>query len=345
VQVIQSIAGQVGQLVVFQRTPTYCIPQRNRLLSADDRQQIRRDWATIMEACKKSYGGFIHTFDTRSGLAVTAAEREAKFEDLWRTPGFAFWFGNFADLMMNDEVNAHASEFLCRKIRERVHDPETVSKLLPDHPFGSKRVPLENGYYEVFNRNNVHLVDLRKTPIKRMTAAGIETETTVYPLDLVIYATGFDAGTGALSRIDIRGPEGFALVDKWRDGARTFLGMLVAGFPNLFILNGPHNAAALCNAGRCIEQNVDWVARCMEQLRKQGLSRVEPTLRAELEWTEHVYETADATVLAKMTNSWFFGANTPGKPRRVTIYAGGASEYREHCEAVAASGYAGLVVS
>jgi cyclohexanone monooxygenase len=345
VQVIQTIAGQVRHLTVFQRTPTYCIPQRNRLLTADDRHRIRRDWAHILASCRESYGGFLHTFDPRSGLAVSAEAREAKFQELWQKAGFAFWFGNFADLMMNAQVNAHASDFVRRKIRARVRDPEVARKLLPDHPFGTKRVPLENGYYEVYNRSNVRLVDLRETPIERITRAGIRTSREEHPLDVIVYATGFDAGTGTLTRIDIRGEGGVALADKWRQGPKTYLGLLVSGFPNLFIVNGPHNAAALCNAVRCIEQNVDWIARCIERMRTQGLTRIAPTVAAEVEWTEHVENVAEATVLAQMTDSWFFGANTPGKARRVAIYAAGAREYREHCEDVAQAGYPGLTMS
>lgn len=310
VQVIQTIAPEVEHLTVFQRTPTYCIPQRNRPLSDADRAQIREDWVHILHTCRNSYGGFIHTFDSRPGLAVSAAEREAKFEELYRKPGFAFWFGNFADLMMNFEVNAHAGDFLRRKIAARVRDPETARKLLPDHPFGAKRVPLESGYYEVFNRSNVSLVDLRETPIERITPAGIVTTAKEHPLDVIIYATGFDAGTGSLNRIDIRGVDGEALAEKWQDGPKTFLGLLVSGFPNLFIVNGPHNAAALCNAGRCIEQNVDWIGRCIDRMRSQGAVRVMPSPAAEEAWTQHVYDVAEASVLAAMKNSWFFGANT-----------------------------------
>ena len=345
VQVIQTIAERVGQLTVFQRTPTYCIPQRNHALSDEERQRIRRDWAVILAACRESYGGFVHNFDSRSGLAVTAEEREAKFEELWQQPGFAFWFGNFGDLMMNMEVNAHACDFLRRKITERVDDPEVAAKLLPKHPFGTKRVPLEHGYYEVYNRDNVRLVDLRETPIERITHDGVRTSREEHALDVIVYATGFDAGTGSIARIDIRGEDGVALADKWRQGPKTYLGLLVAGFPNLFIVNGPHNAAALCNAGRCIEQNVDWIARCIEHMRARDMTRIAPLAAAEDEWTEHVHETADASVLGKMTDSWFYGANTPGKPRCVTVYAAGAREYREHCEDVARAGYIGLTMS
>lgn len=345
VQVIQTIAADVDHLTVLQRTPTYCVPQRNHPLTPVDRRRIREDWGQILQICRKSYGGFIHTFDPRSGLSVSVAEREAKFEELWQRSGFAFWFGNFADLMMNSEVNAHACEFLKNKIKARVHDPQTARMLLPDHPFGAKRVPLECGYYETYNRSNVTLVDLRETPIDRITASGIQTSRQEHLLDVIIYATGFDAGTGSIDRIDIRGAGGQQLIEKWQDGAQTFLGLLVGGFPNLFIVNGPHNAAALCNAGRCIEQNVDWIARCIEQMRSRGALRVVPTLAAEAEWTQHVEDVAEASVLAGMKNSWFFGANTPGKPRRVTIYAAGASEYRKHCETVAIAGFTGLEFS
>ena len=344
VQVIQTIAADVEHLVVFQRTPTYCVPQRNRPLSDSERAQIKRAWPEILASCRQSYGGFIHAFDSRSGLAVSASEREAKFESLWQIPGFAFWFGNFADVMMNIEVNEHASDFVRRKIRERVIDPEVARRLMPEHPFGTKRVPLENGYYEVYNRDNVELVDIRATPIERVTDTGIRTSVTEYPLDIIVWATGFDAGTGSLTQIDVRGQNGVRLRDTWRDGPRTFLGLLVSGFPNFFIVNGPQNAAGLCNAGRCIEQNVDWIARCIEHLRGLGRTCIAASADAEAGWTEHVSDVASGTVLQHMTESWFFGANTPGKARRVNIYAAGARDYREHCETVAAAGYSGCSI-
>ena len=216
---------------------------------------------------------------------------------------------------------------------------------MPHHPFGTKRVPLENGYYEVYNRENVRLVDLRETPIVRITKTGIVTTAEMHVLDVIIYATGFDAGTGTLIRIDIRGENGISLAEKWRDGPLTYLGMLVHGFPNLFIVNGPHNAAALCNAGRCIEQNVDWIARCIDHMRAGGFTYAAPEADAEKEWTRHVYDVTEASLLSRMRNSWFFGANTPGKAQRVTIYAAGAREYRKHCEDAAREGYPGLTMS
>jgi len=345
VQVIQTIADQVRHLTVFQRTPTYCIPQRNRRLTEEDQRQIRREWEKTLSACRNSYGGFIHDFDPRSGLAVTPTERDEKFEALWQKPGFAFWFGNFADLMMNLEVNACVSEFVRAKIRQRVKNPDIARQLMPTHSFGTKRVPLENGYYEVYNRSNVRLVDLRETPHNRITSSGIDTSAEAYLLDVIIYATGFDAGTGALTQIDIRGRGELSLSSKWHEGPSTFLGLMVNGFPNLFVVNGPHNAAALSNATRSIEQNVDWIANCITYLRRRGLVCIEPSAAAEEEWTEHVYAVADASILGHMKDSWFFGANTPGKARKATIYAAGAREYREHCDAVARAAYAGCVIS
>jgi cation diffusion facilitator CzcD-associated flavoprotein CzcO len=273
------------------------------------------------------------------------SEREAKFETLWSTPGHAFWLGNFGDLVMNEEVNAHACEFIRRKIRARIDDPEVARRLMPDHPFGARRVPLENGYYETFNRPNVRLVDLRETPIVSFTTTGIRTTVEEFALDVVILATGFDAGTGAFTRIDLRGEAGQTISAKWRDGPKTYLGILVHGFPNFFMVNGPHNGAALCNAGRCIEQNVDWIARCIEHLRARGYARVEPSASAEDEWTRHVEDLAEASLLTRTKDSWLFGGNTPGKPRRVNVYVAGARGHRDVCEGVARAGYPGLLMS
>lgn len=345
VQVIQTIAPVVKHLTVFQRTPTYCVPQRNRSLSDYDRRRIRDDWTKILAVCRESYGGFIHTFDTRSGLAVSEKAREEKFEELWQKAGFAFWFGNFGDLMMNADINMHASDFIRRKIRERVQDHDIVAKLLPNHPFGSKRIPLENGYYEAYNRDNVKLVDLRELSIERITPSGILTTREAYPLEVIVFATGFDTATGPLTRIDIRGKCGLTIEEKWRRGPKTFLGLLINGFPNFFIVNGPQNAAALCNAGRCIEQNVDWIARCIGYMHANNMTFIEPTTKVEDEWTQHVEDVADSTVLRQMKESWYFGANIPGKPRRACIYAAGAREFRKHCEDVERRGYPGVMMS
>ncbi len=345
VQVIQTIAADVDRLTVFQRTPTYCIPQRNGPLDEGEREDIRRNYGHIFARCRDSFAGFIHSFDPRSGLEVSEQERQAKFEELWQQPGFAFWFGNFIDLMMDPTVNEYACEFLRGKIMERVRDPETARKLLPDHPFGTKRVPLENGYYEVYNRDNVELVDLRETPIQRITSGGIRTTSADYPLDVIICATGFDAVTGSLAKIDIRGLGDQSLSDKWRQGPKTCLGLQVAGFPNLFTLAGPHNAASLCNAVRCTEQNVDWVADCILYMRNQGYTRVVATAEAEADWTQHVNEVAGMTLLDTMTESWFYSAKQPGQERHVLVYAGGANTFRKRCDEEARRSYPGFEFS
>lgn len=343
VQVIQTIAPEVAHLTVFQRTPTYCIPQRNGSIDPAEMSDIKRRYPELFARCRETFGGFIHAFDPRSGLEVSAEERLTKFEALWQQPGFAFWFGNFADLLMDPTVNEYACEFLRSKIRERVRDPAVAEKLMPRHPFGTKRVPLENGYYEVYNRDNVTLVDLRESPIERITPEGVRTRAGEHPLDVLIFATGFDAVTGALGQIDIRGAGGKPLREAWRHGPVTYLGLQVAGFPNLFTIAGAHNAASLCNAVRCTEQNVDWVVGCIRYMRDRRFTRIAATVEAQAQWTQHVRETSEATLLETMTDSWFFGANTPEKARSILIYPGGAVAYRQRCEAVARAGYTGFL--
>jgi cyclohexanone monooxygenase len=342
IQVIQTIARDVAHLTVFQRTPNYCIPQRNAPLSDAERREIKRNYPSILARCRDSYAGFIHTFDPRSAHEVSAEQRAAKFETLWAQPGFAFWFGNFMDLMTDPKVNVWASDFIRQKIRERVRDPDTARKLTPHHPFGTKRVPLENGYYEIYNEDHVELVDLRVSPIERITPTGVRTARGEHPLDVIVFATGFDAVTGALTRIDIRGEGGQSLADKWRQGPRTYLGLQIEGFPNLFTIAGPHNAASLCNAVRCTEQNVDWIADCIRYMRERGHVGIAATAEAEDVWTRHVHAAAATTVMDTMKDSWFFGANTPGKARSVVIYAGGALAHRQRCEDVARRGYEGF---
>jgi cation diffusion facilitator CzcD-associated flavoprotein CzcO len=232
-----------------------------------------------------------------------------------------------------------------RKIRARVKDPRVAEMLIPtDHGFGTRRVPLESGYYEVYNQPNVRLVDLRATPIERITPAGVRTRDAEHEVDMIVYATGFDAITGAFDRIDIRGRGGRRLRDKWAHGPRTYLGLQVEGFPNLFTLVGPHNAATFCNIPRCIEQNVDWVTALLAYMRERGHARVEPTPEAEHEWLAHVHETGRRMLFTRV-DSWMMGinSNVPGKQTRTfLVYAGGAPRYRERCDEAVAAGYAGF---
>jgi cation diffusion facilitator CzcD-associated flavoprotein CzcO len=249
--------------------------------------------------------------------------------------------------LIDQEANDTVSAFIRKKIRERVQDPRVAEKLIPrNHGFGTRRVPLETNYYEVYNRDNVLLVDVRETPIERITPAGIKTSAADYAFDIIVYATGFDAVTGAFDRIDIRGVGGQRLKDKWADGPRTYLGLQIAGFPNLLTLVGPHNAATFCNIPRCIEQNVDWVTDLVRYMRDRGYRRVVPSVEAEDAWTEHVYQTA-ARMLFTQVDSWFMGINTnlPGKQKRTfLLYSGGAPAYRERCDEVAGNGYEGFVL-
>ena len=346
VQVIQEVAKTAGHLTVFQRTPNYCAPLQNGPIDDDTQRQIKASYPEIFAKCRASHGGFLHNADPRYALEVSPEEREAFYEKLYGEPGFGIWMGNFRDIFVDPEANETISAFIRNKIRERVKDPAVAEKLVPtNHGFGTRRVPLETHYYEVYNQDNVLLVDVRETPIERITPTGIRTSDAEYEFDLIIYATGFDAVTGAFDRIDIHGVGGQKLKDKWADGPRTYLGLQIAGFPNLLTLVGPHNAATFCNIPRCIEQNVEWVTGLIRHMRDHGYKRVEPTVEAEDIWTEHVYEIA-TRMLFYQVDSWFMGVNpnVPGKQKRTfLLYSGGAPAYREKCDEVAANGYEGFV--
>jgi cation diffusion facilitator CzcD-associated flavoprotein CzcO len=345
VQAITEIAKTVDHLTVFQRTPNWCAPLHNSRITPEEQARIKARYAEIFETCRNSFGCFIHQADPRHALEVSPEEREAFYEQLYAAPGFGIWMGNFRDVLINAEANATITEFVRGKIRARVKDPKLAEKLIPtNHGFGTRRVPLESGYYEVYNQPNVQLVDLRETPIERITPAGIKTTATEHVLDMIIYATGFDAITGSFDRIDIRGRGGRRLRDKWAGGPRTYLGLQVEGFPNLFTLVGPHNAATFCNIPRCIEQNVEWVTALLCHMRARGHARVEPTTAAEDDWTQHVLDTG-RRMLFTQVDSWMMGinSNVEGKNTRTfVVYAGGAPKYRERCDDVAAGGYPGF---
>ena len=345
VQIIQEVAKNAAELTVFQRTPNWCAPLHNSRIDADTQARIKLQQDEILVACAKTFGQFMHGRDRRNAMDVTSAERDAFYEKLYGEPGFGIWMANFSDVLVDEGANRTLSEFVARKIRERVHDPAIAEKLIPtNHGFGTRRVPLETGYYEVYNQSNVVLVDLNDTPIEALVSNGIRAGGVEYCFDVIVFATGFDAARGGFDRIDIRGVGGESLKDHWADGPRTFLGLAVAGFPNMFTLVGPHNAASFCNIPRCIEQNVDFVTNLIGRLRSSGATRVVPTSAAEEEWTEHVQVAADRMLLSKV-DSWFTGVNSnlEGRQRRnVMIYAGGAPAYRARCDEVAAKGYEGF---
>jgi cation diffusion facilitator CzcD-associated flavoprotein CzcO len=289
--------------------------------------------------------GHPFVIEDRSVFDVTPEERQTLYEAAWLKGGLQFR-GTFRDLVTDKAANDTAAEFIRDKIRAIVKDPETAAILANiDHPYAAKRPPIDTFYFETFNRDNVAIVDLRADPIERITPTGIRTKSREVPLDIIVFATGFDAMTGPLLRIDIRGRDGLALKDAWREGPRTYLGLQIAGFPNLFTVTGPGSPSVLCNMPVAIEQHVEWIADCIDHLRKYGLSRIEPRAEAMGRWSEQVQAAADATLLPLATHSWYLGANVPGKPRVFMPYAGGMARYREICAGIAARGYEGFALS
>jgi len=279
----------------------------------------------------------------KSALEVPADERRREYEKRWQRGGVCV-LGSFADLIVNKEANDTAAEFVHSKIREIVRDPAVAEKLLPrDHPFATKRLCVDTGYYATFNRDNVTLIDVRATPIEEITCTGLRTSDAEFTVDAIVFATGFDAMTGALSNIQIRGRAGAMLKEKWAGGPRTYLGLMVAGFPNLFTITGPGSPSVLSNMAVSIEQHVDWIADCLAYLRKHEVESMEATVDAEDAWVAHVNEVGNTTLFPQ-ANSWYMGSNIPGKPRVFMPYIGGVGAYRQKCDEVAANGYEGFAL-
>lgn len=346
IQIIPFIAQQAAQLTVFQRTANYTLPARNGPLPAEELAQVKAAYRALREANRISREGlsFPHLELDRSVLEAKPEERQQEFERGWQQGSYTM-MRLYKDLTANLEANAYIANFVRAKIREIVRDPITAEKLTPyDHPLGSKRLPIDTYYYETFNRPNVTLVDLRSTPIVEITPQGLRTSALDYPLDDIVFATGFDAVTGALLRIDIRGRGGLGLRTKWADGPHTYLGLQTAGFPNLFIITGPGSPSVLSNMPVSIEQHVEWIADCIAYLREHQFATIEPTAPAEAAWVEHVNEVAEKT-LYPLANSWYLGSNIPDKPRIFMPYVGGVGNYRQKCEEVAAQGYEGFTLS
>ena len=340
VQLITEIAKEVGHLTVFQRTANFCAPLRNREIDDEMQREIKANYPEIFQRCMETAGSFMHQFDTRSALEVSPEERMEQYEKLWAEPGFKKWLSNFYDVMMPGEANEDYAEFVRNKIRERVHDPEVAEMLVPkDHMFGSKRLPCESGYYEVYNQDNVLLVDVRKAPIERITPNGLKTTEAEYDLDVIIFATGYDAVTGSLTRIDIRGEGGLSLKEKFAGGPRTYMGIQSVGFPNLFTIN----AASVGNFVRAAEPLVEWVTDCIHYVRDKGYVRIAPTIEAEEEWVRHVNEEG-AKILRSKADSWFVGANIPGKARALLTAPDSAPAMRAKRAEVKANGYEGFAL-
>jgi cation diffusion facilitator CzcD-associated flavoprotein CzcO len=346
VQTIQEVAKTADQLTVFQRTPNWCAPLLNSKISTEEMAKIRAGYPEMFRRCQETFGCFLHTPDPRGTFEVSDAEREAFWERRYAEPGFGIWQGNFRDILTDREANAALSAFVARKIRQRVKDPVTAEKLIPkNHGFGTRRVPLETKYYEVYNQDNVKLVDILKSPIERVTATGIKTSDAEFTFDIIIYATGFDAVTGSFDRIDIRGVAGERLKDRWRNGPETYLGVMVNGFPNMMMLMGPHTA--LGNIPRSIEYNVDWVTGLIEHARNHDVTRLEATKAGVLTWTDHV-KSLGVGLLSNEVNSWMTGVNTNVAGKQVRIinrYSGSAPAYRAKCDDVAAKGYKELALN
>ena len=346
VQTIQTIAKTVGHLTVFQRTPNWCAPLHNSKIDAETQARIKSGYPEMFKRCQETFACFLHTPDPRGAFEVSDEEREAFYEKLYAERGFGIWQGNFRDILIDQKANATISDFVARKIRQRVKDPKVAEKLIPrNHGFGTRRLPLETFYYEAYNQDNVELVDITETPIERITPKGIKTSTAEYEFDIIIYATGFDAITGSFDKIDFRGVDGARLKDRWKNGPQTYLGVMVDGFPNMMMLMGPHTA--LGNIPRSIEYNVDWVTALIRYAREFSLTRVEATAMGVTSWTDHV-KTLGVGLLSNEVNSWMTGinSNVEGKQTRIVArYSGSAPAYRAKCDEVAAQRYQELALT
>jgi cyclohexanone monooxygenase len=344
IQSIPIIARQASHLFVFQRTPNFSIPARNGPLDPDHERRVKAAYAEFRRQARESRVGFVTERSDQSALAVPAEERRRAYEARWNRGGLGF-NATFADLLTNRAANDTAAEFFRAKINAIVRDPAVAAALTPHgYPLGTKRLCVDTDYYATFNRDNVTLVDVRAAPIEAITPRGVRTRDAEYPVDSLVFATGFDAMTGALLGIDIRGRGGRPLRETWADGPRTYLGIAVAGFPNLFTITGPGSPSVLSNMIVSIEQHVDWIADCLTYLRDKDRRTIEATAEAQEAWVAHVDQVGRAT-LYPLANSWYMGANVPGKPRIFMPYVGGVGTYRQRCDEVAAKGYEGFTLA
>lgn len=338
IQIVQEIGPQAGELFVFQRTPSFTMPMRNQKLEPDYMAEVKRNYAGIREAARNSAVGGVRPQSTRAFFSVTPSQRRELLEDAWKQGGLAM-LGTFADLMTNEEANEHVAEFVRGKIDEVVKDPAIAEKLKPrGYPIFARRPCLDTSYHETFNLPNVHLVDCFEDPIVEITEKGVRTQSGEIALDMLIFATGYDALTGALAAFEVVGHPGRTVAEKWKNGARSHLGLMMEGFPNLFMTTGPTGPAALANIIRISEHDVDWIAALITHMDKHGLSAVEPTRQAEDRWMDIVAKLAERTLITK-AKTWWVGANVEGKAQGLTLFTGGFQRYREHCAAAAEAGY------
>jgi cation diffusion facilitator CzcD-associated flavoprotein CzcO len=342
VQLIQSIASDVGSLTVFQRTPNWNTPLNNAPISPEELAEIKASYDEIFEATQ-NLGGFIHAFPDVSATDHTAEQRQEFWEELWDKRGFASLFSNYPEVLFSEVFNHEYSDFVAAKIRSRVADPAIAAKLIPtDHGYAAKRPPMELGYYEAYNRDNVELIDIRENPLKAITETGISTEDGDFEFDIIIYATGFDVGTGAFHNIEISGVGGLSLEDEWADGPVTRLGILAPGFPNMLMVGGVQ--ALVGNVPRVTEHQIEFIARLIDHMRAAGLTRVDADAAAAAEWVEHLAETVSGTIFDS-AQSWQWGSNIPGKARSFLLYPGGLPAYKDWLSKTVDSDYGGLVLS
>lgn len=345
IQSIPIIAEVASALYVFQRTPNFSVPAGNRPMDPDFEREVKRDYAALRRKERNSILGIdmLLPQEARLGASVSTDERLEEYEKRWQAGGLYF-YTSFPDLLADPEVNRSLADFARDKIRAKVNDPNTAELLCPkDHHFGTKRICADTNYFETFNRSNVHLVDVKTAPIVEITETGLRTAEATFEFDCLIFATGFDAMTGTLLRIDIQGREGKNLRDAWSAGPRTYLGLMVSGFPNMFITTGPGSPSVLYNMVLGNEFHVEWISDCIEHLRREVLDTVEADADAEEAWVQHVNDVGNQTLFPQ-ANSWYLGANVPGKPRMIMPYLGGFPEYKRRCKEAAAAGYEGFSV-
>lgn len=340
IQSIPEIAKQAKQLTVFQRTANYTIPAKNAKLTPDYVKSIKQDYAGLRDRARKKPAGYDIPLNSQSVLEVSQDESTSEFKARWEKGGTQF-LGAYGDLLLKPEANEKAAEFVKSMIRETVNDPQVAELLCPTNIIGCKRLCVDTDYYSTYNRSNVELIDVSKTPIDRITSFGVSHQDVDYQFDAIVFATGFDAMTGALSNIDIRGKDGQSLKEKWDGGPQTFLGLTTHGFPNMFTITGPGSPSVLTNMLPSIEQHVNFISDCISYMKENGHSKIEPEMTAELDWGLHVNEVAGVS-LRSTCASWYVGANVPGKPRVFTPYIGGFPRYVERCKSVVDNGYEGF---
>ncbi len=346
IQLAQEAAREAAHLTIFQRTPNLCLPMQQKKLDEKDNQHLKESYQKFFRKRPESFAGMEYDVNPKSTFEVSAQERNAYYEELWAVGGFQFWLGGYTDMLNNEAANRTAYNFWRDKVRARIKDPVVAEKLAPTeppHPFGVKRPALEQWFYDIFNDDHVELVDIKKSPIERITSSGLKTQESEHTLDILVMATGFDAVTGGLTNIDIRGTDGATLKDKWATGVRTYQGLANAGFPNMMFSYGPQAPTAFCNGPTSAEYQGEYMVECLTYLRERGLTRIEATPEAEEAWRNQCFELANSTLFPK-ADSWYMGANIPGKVRELLMYPGGLPLYLQELRESAAKGYAGYVL-